>query len=150
MQPTTRSVFLGVIHSIATRFVNVIELPITSLDLELNEISLSLCHNSIVVQVRAFAEWPGAKAKFNIATPDGDTKTLDLKIITTRLGAKAADSDAVVKLVGDALVVPCGDNTTLEILELQPPGKKVMRAKDFCNGLRGQQILVSNAKPLSV
>jgi methionyl-tRNA formyltransferase len=104
----------------------------------------------VVVQVRAFAEWPGAKAKFDIGSPDGEMKTLDLKIITTRVGNKGGGSDGVVKLVGDALVVPCGDNTTLEILELQPPGKKVMRAKDFCNGLRGQQILVSYSKQLSI
>lgn len=101
-------------------------------------------------KVRAFAEWPGAKAKFDIGSPDGEMKTLDLKIITTRVGNKGGGSDGVVKLVGDALVVPCGDNTTLEILELQPPGKKVMRAKDFCNGLRGQQILVSYSKQLSI
>jgi len=101
-------------------------------------------------QVRAFAEWPGAKAKFDIRSADGLMKSLDLKIITTRVGGEVVDSNDVVKLVGDALVVPCGDNVTLEILELQPPGKKVMRAKDFCNGLRGQQILVSKTKQLSV
>lgn len=100
--------------------------------------------------MRAFAEWPGAKGKFDIGSPDGQMKTFDLKIITTRVGDKVVDSDGVVKLVGEALVVPCGDNTTLEILELQPPGKKVMRAKDFCNGLRGQQILVSKTKQLSM
>jgi len=101
-------------------------------------------------QVRAFAEWPGAKATFDIRSPDGQMKTLDLKIITTRVGGKVVDPDGVVKLVGDALVVPCGDNSTLEILELQPPGKKVMRAKDFCNGLRGQQILVGKSKQLAM
>ncbi|KAG0622513.1 hypothetical protein M758_3G102600 [Ceratodon purpureus] len=115
--------------------------------LSFQEETAAAAHN----KVRAFAEWPGAKGKFDIGNPDAEMKTLDLKIITTRVGKKAAgDSDGVVKLVGDALVVPCGDKTTLEILELQPPGKKVMRAKDFCNGLRGQQILVSYSKQISV
>lgn len=104
------------------------------------------CHN----KVRAFAEWPGAKCKFQTRSSDGQIKTLELKIITTRVGGSVENSDGLVKLIGDALVVPCGDNTTLEILELQPPGKKVMRAKDFCNGLRGQQILVSNTVHVSV
>lgn len=100
--------------------------------------------------MRAFAEWPGAKCKFQTRSSDGQIKTLELKIITTRVGGSVENSDGLVKLIGDALVVPCGDNTTLEILELQPPGKKVMRAKDFCNGLRGQQILVSNTVHVSV
>ena len=100
--------------------------------------------------MRAFAEWPGAKGKFYIGSPDGEMKILDLKIITTRVGDEVVDLDGVAKLVGNALVVPCGDNTTLEILELQPAGKKVMRAKDFCNGLRGQQILVRNAQQVSI
>lgn len=119
-------------------------------DLEVNDTYLLLWCDMVVVQVRAFAEWPGAKGKVYIGSPDGEMKTLDLKIITTRVGNKVGDSEGVVKLVGDALVVPCADNTTLEILELQPPGKKVMRAKDFCNGLRGHQILVSNTKQLSI
>lgn len=98
--------------------------------------------------MRAFAEWPGAKAKFDIRSADGKIKAVELKIVTTRVGGEAA-VDGVVKLVNDALVVPCEDKTSLEILELQPAGKKVMRAKDFCNGLRGQQILISsNAKQL--
>ena len=119
--------------------------------LEVNDTHLlPYCDMVAVLQVRAFAEWPGAKGRFDIGSPDGEMKTLDLKIITTRVGNKAGDSDSMVKLVGDALVVPCGDNTTLEVLELQPPGKKVMRAKDFCNGLRGQQILVSNTKQLAI
>ena len=106
----------------------------------------------VLFQVRAFAEWPGAKCRFDIGIPDGEKKTVDVKIITTRVGGIAADAVemGVVRLVRDALVVPCAEHSCLEILELQPLGKKVMRARDFCNGLRGQQILVSCSKKLSV
>jgi len=38
----------------------------------------------------------------------------------------------------DALVMKCHDGTVLAVYELQPAGKKVMDAKSFINGLRGQ------------
>lgn len=69
---------------------------------------------------------------------------LEFKIIIIRVGGFVENLDGFVKLIGDVLVVFCGDNMILEILELQLLGKKVMRVKDFCNGLCGQQILVSN------
>lgn len=97
-----------------------------------------------MLQVRAFAEWPGAKARFYLRGPDGQMKSLELKIITSRVGTEIGESDGVVNLVDDALIVPCGNKTTLNVLELQPPGKKVMGARDFCNGLRGQQILIKD------
>ena len=34
----------------------------------------------------------------------------------------------------------CGDGSRLAIEELQPVGKKVMRAKNFFNGLRGRKL----------
>lgn len=104
----------------------------------------SILHVSAWIQVRAFAEWPGARCQFLLCSANGQTKTIELKIATTTVGTGPCDSDRIVKLIDNALVVPCGKNTTLHILELQPPGKKVMRAKDFCNGFRGQQLLVND------
>jgi len=40
----------------------------------------------------------------------------------------------VVKITKDGFLMACGSGTTLEILEVQPSGKKVMKARDFANG----------------
>jgi methionyl-tRNA formyltransferase len=40
----------------------------------------------------------------------------------------------IVEARGDDLVVACGGATALRIFELQPEGKKRMRARDFING----------------
>ncbi|KAG6553189.1 hypothetical protein Mapa_005249 [Marchantia paleacea] len=99
-------------------------------------------------KVRAFAEWPGTRAKFLLSNSNGDVQTIELKIVTTRVkhvSHGSLPSGGELSLVGDALVVPCGgegsDGTCLEILQLQPPAKKVMSARDFFNGLRGQRLL---------
>uniref|UniRef100_A0A7N2N0X2 methionyl-tRNA formyltransferase n=1 Tax=Quercus lobata TaxID=97700 RepID=A0A7N2N0X2_QUELO len=45
-----------------------------------------------------------------------------------------------VTFVKDALAFPCAGCTTLEVLEVQLPGKKVISAAAFWNGLRGQKV----------
>ncbi len=40
----------------------------------------------------------------------------------------------------DALIMKCHDGTVLAVFEIQPAGKKVMDAKSFINGLRGQDL----------
>lgn len=40
----------------------------------------------------------------------------------------------ILKATKTGFLVACGNNTVLEILEVQPSGKKVMRASDFANG----------------
>lgn len=94
-------------------------------------------------KVRAFADWPGTKAKFQVLNPSGAIQNLDLKIITTKVHDGLLDEKHVVKQDSSSLIVSCEGNSSLEILELQPPGKRVMSAKDFINGLRGQQIRVA-------
>ncbi|XP_027079519.2 uncharacterized protein LOC113760375 [Coffea eugenioides] len=95
-------------------------------------------------KVRAFAGWPGTRAKVMIVDPqNGQSNTTELKIITTRVynGAKAqsGDADDVVFNKG-SLIFPCGRQTALEVLEVQLPGKKVVNASAFWNGLRGQKL----------
>ncbi|HWS87029.1 MAG TPA: methionyl-tRNA formyltransferase [Pyrinomonadaceae bacterium] len=51
-------------------------------------------------------------------------------------GATAAGT--LVAARGDDLVVACGGETTLKLLEVQPEGKQRMRARDFINGSRLQ------------
>lgn len=40
----------------------------------------------------------------------------------------------VIKITKKGFLMACGENTTLEILEVQPSGKKIMSARDFGNG----------------
>ncbi|XP_024020369.1 uncharacterized protein LOC21399485 [Morus notabilis] len=99
-------------------------------------------------KVRAFAGWPGTRAKVVVVEKgDSSLKVLELKIITTRVCSQSNlernEADDVTFLKG-ALIFPCGQGTTLEVLEVQLPGKKVMNAAAFWNGLRGQKLKVSS------
>ncbi|GMI85537.1 pigment defective 194 [Hibiscus trionum] len=94
-------------------------------------------------KVRAFAGWPGTRAKVLVDDKSGNHNILELKIITTRVGPddKIQRNDVNdITSVEDALVFPCGGCTTLEVLEVQLPGKKVTSAASFWNGLRGQKL----------
>ncbi|MED6128567.1 hypothetical protein PIB30_099186 [Stylosanthes scabra] len=99
----------------------------------------SVLHN----KVRAFSGWPGTRAKVQVVEKNGEQKTLDMKIITTRIRSHESvlfnEADDIAFVEG-ALVFPCGKGTILEVLELQLPGKKVVTAAAFWNGLRGQKL----------
>ncbi|CAM6107145.1 unnamed protein product [Calypogeia fissa] len=100
--------------------------------------SAEVLHN----KVRAFAEWPGTRATFQLCSPDGEVQTVELKVVTTRIGSSASTGGLEVSLVNGSLVVPCAKDSTLEILQLQPPAKKVMSGRDFFNGLRGRKLMI--------
>lgn len=99
----------------------------------------SVLHN----KVRAFSGWPGSRVKILVADKNGQNKTLEIKIITTRVcthkSVQFNEADDI-SFVNGALVFPCGRGTTLEVLELQLPGKKAVNAAAFWNGLRGQKL----------
>src|SRR5215207_5499787 len=69
------------------------------------------------------AEARGREAGLGDAAPTGE-------------GAEAAGTLIVAR--GDDLVVACGGQTTLKLLEVQPEGKQRLRARDFINGSRVQ------------
>lgn len=100
----------------------------------------SVLHN----KVRAFAGWPGTRAKVAIVDNENDHRNIvEVKIITTRVCDRSivqGDEADDITYVKDSLVFPCGRSTALEVLELQLPGKKVFRAAAFWNGLRGQKL----------
>ncbi|XP_075640026.1 uncharacterized protein LOC142611777 isoform X2 [Castanea sativa] len=95
-------------------------------------------------KVRAFAGWPGTRAKVVVIdNKNGHHNILELKIITTRVcNHKNVQGNEVddITFVKDALAFPCAGCTTLEVLEVQLPGKKVISAAAFWNGLRGQKV----------
>ncbi|KAG6383242.1 hypothetical protein SASPL_157014 [Salvia splendens] len=100
-------------------------------------------------KVRAFSGWPGTRAKVLVIDPKNDKpNTIDLKIITTRVHdnneIRNGEKDDIIFVKG-SLIFPCGDGTALElaiygVLEVQLPGKKVVNAAAFWNGLRGQKL----------
>ncbi|XP_077220636.1 formyltransferase isoform X3 [Tasmannia lanceolata] len=95
-------------------------------------------------KVRAFAGWPGTRARVQLLDGNRELDILELKIITTR----APHRDAVhgeeddITLNGGALIFPCAGCSALEVLEIQLPGKKVVSAREFWNGLRGQRLKI--------
>ena len=116
--------------------------------------SATVLHN----RVRAFAPWPGTRALLRMEGLDAE-----FKVISTRLGKTdfseapnavpeaATGKDAiqakdVIVLQDNALFVHCDDGSTLEILELQAPGKRVVSARDFWNGLKVKDLRRTNGK----
>lgn len=86
-------------------------------------------------RVRAFAGWPGAQARLLIGT-----NPVDVKVHKTRVAPDPPSSSDQVAIVDGAVRVPCRDNSALDILQLQEPGKKVKAAESFANGLQGKPV----------
>lgn len=79
----------------------------------------------------------------------GASEVIEVKILRTRLPSQSrggADSSApgaagaAIVFEGDAMLVPCACGGVLEVLQVQPPTKKAMAAKDWKNGLRGKRL----------
>lgn len=105
-------------------------------------IDWSLNASEIERRVRGFQPWPNAF-----------TTHESRRLIVWRAEARGRESglgDAapheeaataagtLVSARGDELVVACGGETTLKLLEVQPEGKQRLRARDFINGSRAQ------------
>ena len=82
-------------------------------------------------RLRGFQPWPGAFTTFRgkmlgvtaarpVAAPTSEASSIEGQLIAH----------------GSQLFVNCGQNTSLELLELQPEGKKRMPARDFVHGYR--------------
>jgi methionyl-tRNA formyltransferase len=77
-------------------------------------------------RLRGFQPWPGAFTTFR-------GKTLNIT------AAKPSEEDvpqAQLVVKDDRLLAGCGNATALELLELQPEGKKRISARDFVHGYR--------------
>lgn len=73
---------------------------------------------STLLQVRAFADWPGTRAKFQVIDMNGNANDLEIKIITTRV-SDASDmrgSGNEISFAHSALLVPCAGHSWLEVL----------------------------------
>src|SRR5690348_1449429 len=81
---------------------------------------------TIYNRLRGFTPWPGAYSTFR-------SRTLHILHASPAAGNVSGSFGA---LCGDKrrLIVACGENTSLELLEVQLEGKKRMSAADFLNG----------------
>ncbi len=75
---------------------------------------------------RGFQPWPGAYTSFR-----GKNLTLSAMRPTASTLAPGA-----IAVAGDCLLAGCGRESAVEILELQPEGKRRMSAREFINGYR--------------
>eukprot|EP00240_Pyramimonas_obovata_P005375 CAMPEP_0118927630 /NCGR_PEP_ID=MMETSP1169-20130426/5060_1 /TAXON_ID=36882 /ORGANISM="Pyramimonas obovata, Strain CCMP722" /LENGTH=422 /DNA_ID=CAMNT_0006869435 /DNA_START=37 /DNA_END=1305 /DNA_ORIENTATION=- len=95
-------------------------------------------------KVRGFAGWPGTKVDLVIENKKGVKETINVKVVETCVGkgprADGQDRMAITLVDKKRLQVECDDGSLLEILKLQPPGKKVQEAFAFFNGLQGRPV----------
>lgn len=77
-------------------------------------------------RLRGFQPWPGAFTRF---------RGKSLHLWAARPLARSL-AEAEILLEGDRIFVGCGQITALELLEVQPEGKKRMPASDFVHGYR--------------
>jgi methionyl-tRNA formyltransferase len=87
-------------------------------------IDFHLSAEEIYNRLRGFQPWPGAFTTFR-------GKTLQLWAAKPSPGETAPGE---LSVQGDRLFAGSGKNTALELLELQPEGKKRMPARDFVHG----------------
>jgi methionyl-tRNA formyltransferase len=79
-------------------------------------------------RMRGFQPWPGAYTKF---------RGKNLQILKAQPSTQAL-LPAELKVSSDCLYVGCGQNSSLELLEIQLEGKKRVTTRDFIHGYRPQ------------
>ncbi len=92
-------------------------------------VSFARTAHQIHCRARGFEPWPGATASFR-----------DQPLGLGRMNLSDRHGLAAGELLVDRqrLFAGCGDDTVLELLEVQPPGKKRMPVAGFLNGARIQ------------
>jgi methionyl-tRNA formyltransferase len=93
-------------------------------------IDWSLNAAAIERRVRGFQPWPNAYTSFN---SKGLTIWRAQAVSSPSPGASAGE---VIAARGDELLVSCGEQTALRLLEVQPEARKRIPVRDFLNGLR--------------
>jgi methionyl-tRNA formyltransferase len=81
---------------------------------------------SIYNRMRGFDPWPGAYSTFR-------SRTINITRAKPH-SLQMAGAPGCVHVEQPRLFVVCGENTALELLEVQPEGKRRMSAADFLNG----------------
>jgi methionyl-tRNA formyltransferase len=78
-------------------------------------------------RLRGFQPWPGVFTRF---------RGKSLNFWKTDAIDSGSLAPGEIRAEQDSLVIGCGENTALSVIELQPEGKKRMSAREFINGYR--------------
>jgi methionyl-tRNA formyltransferase len=106
---------------------------------ENGEMDFHLTATEIYNRLRGFQPWPGAFTDF---------RGKNLHVWAAKPVPDAA-ARGELRVEEDRLIVGCGEGTALELLELQPEGKKRIAALDFIHGYRprnGERLLGGSAR----
>ncbi len=88
-------------------------------------------------RLRGFQPWPGAFTAFRGRTLNvWEASVARESSVVSR--QSSADVPGELVVTGERLLVRCGDSSALELLAVQPEGKKRMAARDFVHGYRPQ------------
>jgi len=88
--------------------------------------NFTLTAQELLNRLRGFQPWPGAFTSFHGKS---------LNVWQAVVGDMNASSGEMI-VTSDRLIAGCGNQTSLELLEVQPEGKKRMPAKAFIQGYR--------------
>lgn len=93
------------------------------------QMDFALRAQAIYDRLRGFTPWPGAFTSF---------RKKNLQVTGTRPMAPGTHTlgPGELQTLGQRLVVGCGEDTSLELLELQPEGKRPISGAEFINGYR--------------
>jgi len=91
--------------------------------------------------VRGMQPWPGA-----FTFVDGQRLVVRQAFVDAR-AAGDVPPGGLVALDGDAVVLACGEDTTLRVVQVQPEGKRVMTAREWRLGRRADGALRASSTP---
>jgi methionyl-tRNA formyltransferase len=91
-------------------------------------IDWSLDAQAVERRVRGFQPWPNAHTTLR------SRRLIIRQAAAEDLPQTSERSGRIIEAHGDRLLVACGDETALRILELQPEDSRRMSARDFLNG----------------
>ena len=123
---TLRGLEQGSIHPVAQEHSLATLAPI--LKKEDGQIDFSRTATEVHNRLRGFQPWPGASTQF---------RGKNLKIITALPSPeKVSLAAGELRWRDEKLLAGCGSETVLELLEVQPEGKKPISAREFVSGYR--------------
>ncbi len=99
------------------------------LNRDASKVDFSRSAVEIARQIRGMYPWPGCRARIL----DADREIARVTLVRARTLHRAPHMDRVNGVVGDGGLVTTGDGS-LEIVQLQPEGKRPMALHEFQNG----------------
>ena len=81
-------------------------------------------------RVRGFQPWP------NAYTENDSRRLIIWRAQALRMDESYRGAGEIIEADADRLVIACGEQTALRLLEVQPEGRRRMNARDYLNGAR--------------